>query len=374
MKRFAFRLSEAPPRVRTEGYTIVEVMVALTLVGSLLMSLVYAQVMLTRQMNVARATLSVASDSVTTLTLMEQSIRDAEKVLRAGVDNLEVETRYNVDLDDEIEKIWYYRSSGNLYRAIADGSSPYGTGELILENVTEFDARALKIIDSFDATEYTTVATEPTGDPEDADTVAKVEYLVRELGQVDTDFSLSYAPVSEDLALTSVLSAKTITVSPELDREGLAIQVDFTPESDDAEYRPIIYGNENSESLGISVVFADDRTIRLKVSEASTTVSDENSGITWEPGIEYRVWLEMREDVAVAHLRNLTAGTRRQLLGKASSAAIDRARVHFQTTSPGKVGRWDNLELAYPIIEVHFGVTTPTGVDYFYGGANQRNP
>lgn len=354
------------------GYTLVELMLVIGLVSTIFSSLIYAQILLTERVSFAQENVATLSESVATLGRIEQSIRDAVEILKAGSGGLELTTRYTIDTDDELEKIYYYLSGGDLYRAVAHGAGSYGAGELLLEDVTHFEARALEIKDAFNSGDYVGLDSDAKGDPEDVDTLAKVEYLVRELGKVDADLVALYDELSEKLAIQSAGEARTVTVSPVLDRKGLSVQTDFHPVDNAAEYRPIIYGAEDSRSVGIAVVFADDQTIKLQISKASTVVGEQASGMTWEAGRDYRIWLEMIEDVAMVYAEDIAAKSRPQVIGKADAEAIDRVRVHFQTTTPGKTGRWDNLELAYPLVDVELGVSTSSGTEMLYGGAKQR--
>ncbi len=353
------------------GFTLIEVVLAMSIVGLLITSLVYVQIATAERVDFAQSDVSRISESVVVLNTIEQSIRNAENVLRAGTDVLELSTRYHVDTDDELEKIYYYRSGSGLYRAVAHGAASYSAGELILDDVAEFGSRALKIKDSFDAAEYTTVV-ETVGRPEPVDTDVKVEYLVKELGKVDADILTTYDLLREKLAIGSFLQSQTVTVSPELERDGLLITTDFEPVSDAGDYRPIVYGEEESENTGISVVFADDNSLRIKLTKASVTIDEQVAAGKWVAGNTYRVWLEMLDDLAVVYVKDLTNDGRRQFIGKADARAIDSARVHLQTFTPGKLGRWDNLDLQYPIVDVHIGRTVSGRVEHTYGGAKQR--
>ncbi|MEM7261976.1 MAG: hypothetical protein AAF488_08290 [Planctomycetota bacterium] len=359
---------------RRFGYTLIELMLVIGLVSTIFSSLIYAQIMLTERVSYAQENVATLSESVAALGRIEQSIRDSVEIQKAGPGSLVLRSRYTIDTDDELETIQYFLSGGSLYRAVAHGTGSFGAGELMLENVTHFETRALEIKDPFDSADYVGIDSDVRGTPEDVDTLAKVEYLVRDLGKVDADLVAQYDEIAEKLAIQSVGEARTVTVSPVLDRKGLSVQTDFHPVDNAAEYRPIIYGAEDSRSVGIAVVFSDDQTIRLQISKASTVVDDQASGMVWEAGRDYRIWLEMIEDTAVVYAQEITDAPRPQMVGKADAAAIDKVRVHFQTTTPGMTGRWDNLELAYPLVDVELGVTTSGGVEMLYGGAKQRIP
>ncbi len=356
---------------RRAGFSLVELMMVISIVAGLIASVAYVQVATADQQETSQECLSALVRGTSILETINFAVRDSEEVLRAGSGVLELVTRYTADLDDEQETILYTLSTGSLYRQVAHGSGSYGTPELLSEDVAEFVTRALKISDSFDAVDYADVLTEPVGLPGSVVTETSATYIVADLSAVDSDLAIAYDAVDELIVLAGGLLPSTITVSPTLDQRGLHLATDFTPLDGAGEYRPLIYGEESADTLGISVVFGDDYSIRLKTMKASATADEAVAASGWTAGTPYRVELEMLEDSALAYFNNLLT-RQRELIGMVSTAGLDNQRVRVQSVTLGKTGKWDNFEISYPLIEVTLRLTAGGRTHELHGGASQR--
>ncbi len=355
---------------------MIELIMVVGVVGVLISAFVHAQMSTSNMIAYERSALALVSRGVQVLSSMEDVVRSSEQTLKAGTDILVVTSPYYIDNDAEVETIEYSRSGGNLYRRVAHGSAAYGDAELLLEGVTTFETNALEINDTFAATDYGSLLPVAVAGVMDVTTEDQVEYTVVELGALDVDAVSFYSAVDESILVPVTAGAdQSITVAPALDAEGLSIQVDFTPIDGGAEYRPLVYGGEDSDIRGIAVVFADDSDVLLRLTNGGVQVAELAADSSWDPGSTYRLVLKFFEGNASAHMTNLTDATRPELVGTTSRSGIESARVQLQSITANKSARWDNLAIGYPVIDIHLGISLDSGgVENLYGGAKRRQP
>ncbi len=362
-------------RLRTQisGFTLLELALVLTIVTVLITTLINIQTYSASQLDESHNDVVSISDAATVVDTIQHEIRAAVSVDRAGTDVLELTTRYYVDDDDGDERILYQRSGSTLRRYEAQGLAAYGTSEIVLENVVRFNARALEISDNFTSSEYDAEVVEPVGDPDTVTTETAVEYTVRGLGKMDSDLVASYDSADECLVVTpSDASGTTITVSPEIERSGLIMEVDFEPDAAGVEYRPLIFGTEDPMDSALSVVYQTDGTVALRVAVAGTVVENEVTAESWVSGTRYALSVEMFEDYAVVYSKNLTARNPRVTLGKVDAAGLPSGRVYLQSKAVDKSATWDRLRISYPVIDIQLGIDTGRGETDLYGGATRR--
>lgn len=304
---------------------------------------------------------------------MENAVRLAERVLKAGDGTLLVSTRYFWDLDDGVEEIYYYSSGSSIYRRVADEVATFGSPELIYEHAVSFCAHALEIADSFNAEDYGATAVKTADGASTVDTANKAEYKVNEMGGADQDVYTYYDESNQMLKLEpTTLEPVTVTVTPDLRKKWLHAQTRFRPQVDHQEYRPLVYGSEVPDTTNVSVVFGADGSIRLRSVEGGVLTAEEVSTISWKSGAEYRVQLESEKRYIMATLLNENG--RQHKIGAVSSGAIDNAKLHFQSVTHGAVGEWDDLLVDYPLVEIEFEVDLGDSQAIIYGGATRRQP
>ena len=136
-------------RKKRAGYTLMEVTLATALTGSLMLSFTVSAIVLTDQAGATNGKEGQFNGAHLILSEIEQTIRLADEVLRAGDGFLELSTRFALNDTDDEEKIIYLLDDGNLYTKVAPEGSGYGAPVKILTGVTEFNAFTLDIADEF---------------------------------------------------------------------------------------------------------------------------------------------------------------------------------------------------------------------------------
>lgn len=355
------------------GFTLVEAMLAATMVGSLLLILAHSYTFAIDRSVTSTTNTKSLIEGMSTLEEIQTAIRMSDTIDRAGDGVLSVTTRYFIDSDSETETVRYSRSGTSITREVAQGIGSFALPETVLENVSHFSSWHLRIEDSFETADYGPLALPITlALPILPDTASQATRLLRDLGSVDLELPLIYDSTDELLRLTPILLPTTFTVSPPLPKSGLHARVRFDPVGSNGEYRPLVYGNEARDSSNVSLVFRPGGAIELRAYEGGTALGTRTALLSWSAGREYEVQLIFDDTVARGLVRDVTDDTRWELIGSVPTGSIDNTRMHIQAVTNGKVGTWDDLLIHYPFVPVDIDLNLQTRTESLRGGATSR--
>lgn len=356
-------------RKRNEnGFTLLETTLATVIVFAIVGGLVLAQTYTMDRGETTREKEEQLADSMSMLSEIQQAVRMADEVLKADNGLLAIETRYFIDIDDDVEKVRYRLIGNTLYRAIADGVSAYGPDEVVLENVTSFQGKTVQIIDSFDRPDYDSLPGGVMG-IFGIDGSVKTTYKVKDLGAIDNDLVDSYDAERQRLSIDSPLTKKTVTVSPPLAKEGLETAITFTPQESSVQFNAIAWGDANVDMNSVSVIFDADQGIKLRRVEGGVVQEQALSAETWSENETYEVTLKMNGNNAYAWVESVN-GT--FTIGPISTGTLDNKSIHFSSNSAGGQGAWDDLDIGYTFVDVSMAVDANGATLTFDSGATRR--
>ena len=364
------RERELHPLGLEAGYTLLEAVMAMSLVGLLFGSFAFFSYFLTSQGNDGEGRESWAYEAHAAMSEMEQAIRLAVEVTQGGQGVLTVETQYYEDLDDGIERIGYQLTDGQLLRAVAEGNDPFSKWEVVLSPVDSFEPFSFMIEDGFDAVDYAALS-EPTGEPTDPDTATQADYKVKELSAIDSDLAASYNLTDENLVvIASVASHKGIVVSPPLEKIGLVARVKFTPHEDAVEYWPLVWAADADVLDGVGILFLDDGSIHFKSVDRGTTLGDHTAPFSWSVDGEYTIEIQFEGNGVHARIKEDGGWTD---LGLISTGDLDNKHVRLVNMNSSTGGAWDDLSVKYAFVSIEISTTLEDGTQYtFRGGATPR--
>lgn len=355
---------------RVSGHTLVELSFAIAIAGAVLLALGSSHLVLIERAESSFERRRDADGAHACLKDIEQAIRLAEVIQKAGSGILQVSTRHFVDSDDELETVRYWFEDGELRKAMAPDGGSFGPTEVLLTGVQDFRTFALKIVDPFDAAVYDMPL--PIGDLLDVDLTQQVVYTVQELGDVDPDLVDAYVSTQEALEIDASSVGRFVTVTPSIPSRNLSFQVDFTPL--DAEEYAITYGDViggETRSHSIRIYFTPGQ-IDLQYWDSNVRTQSVVVSYDWTVGAVYTVGFQHVDGFMSFWIDD---GSSLQALGRIEVLSIDDKPIQLEARLGGRA-RFDNLEISYPLIDVFLTVNDPSGVGNLelVGGAVSRQP
>lgn len=360
---------------RQQGFSMIELVMSMAIFGTLLSSLYVVSTVAVGQTSTQQEKQASLGDAHRALAQIETAVRLSDRIVKAGVDRLVLETRYFIDTDDGVEEVRYIRSGNSLYRRVSDEGGALSEPLLILDDATAFQAHKLTIRENFDREDFdsTVAGVIPVGDTITADSSVQAEYDLRAMGDIDPDLLTAYSVEKERVEATgtSAVAPTTMTLTPPLKKRSLTATTDFTPQSVFKEYRPLVWGDAAPDTNNISVIFKSDGKIMLRTTQGGTLVDEATSGATWAMANAYKVRLEMMGDKARAFVS--ANGEPPQKVGIIDNGTMTTGALHYQINGTGN-GAWDSLEVDYRFLNLTLTTTLNGKSVQLWGGACSRQP
>ncbi len=360
-KRFRRRL----PR---QGYTLVELVLSIAVVGIVLVGFTVSQLYLVERAEATLVEQERRAWGGAALAEIEQGVRASEAILKAGDGMLEISTRYFLNIDDTLETVRYSLEGGVLYRRTAVGASSFGSPEAMLEGVSSFSALSYEIHDSFPRSTYDD-AELPTGGPRLLNGLTKVKYDLKDIGGLDAELVEAWDDEFERLEVVTTSAVKTVTITPPMPKNGLEAKVRFYPLAAPAEYRPLIYGAEEGD--GIALVFEPDFDVKLRMTDSGNVDQEAATGLTWSEEEQYRLTLRISANQATAWLDR---GAGMEEIGSVAAGSFDDKELHMQVGSGNGAAAFDDVEVSYPYVQLELVIDHEGVTETLAGGATRRQP
>lgn len=351
------------------GFTLLELVFATSITGAVLMAFGASHLFLLAKAESSHGEGSSHDSIELVIREMENAIRMSEEIQKSGSDILQVETRYFIDSDDELETVRYWRDGTTLKKSTASGTGPFGDIETLLSDVTAFDSFSLEIADEFVAAEYDTVLVE--GDTRSIDTSVQATYTVAELGDVDPDLAVSYDAALEALEVDATAGHRFLTVTPPLPGDNLSLRVTFTP-LEEQEYF-ITYGDlsaDETRAHSIRLRFTPGQ-VNLEYWDSNVRLEEIVNPYAWAVGEDYTLGFMVIDDTVRFWIND---GSATLGLGSIQRRLINQKPVHLEVRVGGRA-RFDNLNVKYPLVDLSITMT-PIGSSPIVrvGGATTRQP